>query len=482
MKKIIYFLCLMFLTSTIKAISPVVDYQVGIYSNRIGDKLYSGQMAFIFMDNHIVYCLEPFQLVGKTYYENDTFLSRYDSETIEYFELVAYYGYDSINRNDIYYYMAAQELIWERILGGDYVYWTTEIDGNGNRINIDSYKDEIINNINRYYLKPSFDNKYFSLPFFDTDKIYDSNNIFDTYDQFDYEGNNIVEKNDKGFVVTILEEGKQRISYSKTIKTNNETKVYTGTGNQTLASFGIDKTISGGFSIFGRDYYTNLSVVFYEEESKQLITDVKFEMDSDNELKGKWKNINGKYHYSEPLYEGKYNINVLEEYEVISNSEFEVNKKDLQKETIVNIYLRKKEDNNLKNEIIEDKGEEKLEDSDIGEDGNVIVDDEIQIEDSNKDNNVIEDDKVQIENSIIDNSKKEDLKMKEDIVDIKITNNKIENINDNIETNIIYQNLITNKNELIELPNTYNYNFKKYILLFITFIIGIIIHEKEIRN
>ena len=72
--------------------------------------------------------------------------------------------------------------------------------------------------------------------------------------------------------------------------------------------------------------------------------------------------------------------------------------------------------------------------------------------------------------------------MKEDIVDIKITNNKIENINDNIETNIIYQNLITNKNELIELPNTYNYNFKKYILLFITFIIGIIIHEKEIRN
>lgn len=444
MKKIIYFLCLMFLTSTIKAISPVVDYQVGIYSNRIGDKLYSGQMAFIFMDNHIVYCLEPFQLVGKTYYENDTFLSRYDSETIEYFELVAYYGYDSINRNDIYYYMAAQELIWERILGGDYVYWTTEIDGNGNRINIDSYKDEIINNINRYYLKPSFDNKYFSLPFFDTDKIYDSNNIFDTYDQFNYEGNNIVEKNDKGFVVTILEEGKQRISYSKTIKTNNETKVYTGTGNQTLASFGIDRTISGGFSIFGRNYYTNLSVVFYEEESKQLITDVKFEMNSDNE--------------------------------------FEVNKKDLQKETIVNIYLRKKEDNNLKNEIIEDKGEEKLEDSDIGEDGNVIVDNEIQIENSNKDNNVIEDDKVQIENSIIDNNKKEDLEFKEDIVDIKITNNVIENINDNIETNIIYQNLITNKTELIELPNTYNYNLKKYILLFITFIIGIIIYEKEIRS
>ena len=80
------------------------------------------------------------------------------------------------------------------------------------------------------------------------------------------------------------------------------------------------------------------------------------------------------------------------------------------------------------------------------------------------------------------NNKKDDLEFKEDIVDIKITNNVIENINDNIETNIIYQNLITNKTELIELPNTYNYNLKKYILLFITFIIGIIIYEKEIRS
>ena len=224
MKKIIYFISIMFLAVSIKAISPEVNYQEGIYSNRIGDQLYSGQMAFMFIDNHIVYCLEPFEIVGKTYYEDNNYLNRFDEATIEYFELVAYYGYNS-ERNSIYYYMAAQEIIWEKILGGDYVYWTTGINGTGDIINIDSYKNEIINNVNAFYMEPSFEEKFYSLPFFEENLIYDENGIFNTYTEYGYGGSNQIKKIDNGFKITILEEGETTINYSKVLKTNNNTIV-----------------------------------------------------------------------------------------------------------------------------------------------------------------------------------------------------------------------------------------------------------------
>ena len=275
MKKFIYFLSIMMFAVSIKAISPEVNYQEGIYSNRIGDKLYSGQMAFIFMNEHIVYCLEPFEIVGKTYYEDRDYLNRFDEATIEYFELVAYYGYNS-ERNSIYHYMAAQEIIWEKILGGDYVYWTTGINGTGDIINIDSYKNEIIDNVNAFYMKPSFEEKFYSLPFFEENLIYDENGIFNTYTEYGYGGSNQIERIDSGFKITILEEGETTINYSKVLKTNNDTVVYTGKGNQPLASFGINKVKSGNLYIYGREYATRLSLIFYDNKTKERINDVDF--------------------------------------------------------------------------------------------------------------------------------------------------------------------------------------------------------------
>ena len=51
--------------------------------------------------------------------------------------------------------MAAQELIWERIIG-DRVYWTTEKNGQV-EINITEYKDEIKKYVEQFYTKPFFD-------------------------------------------------------------------------------------------------------------------------------------------------------------------------------------------------------------------------------------------------------------------------------------------------------------------------------------
>ena len=51
--------------------------------------------------------------------------------------------------NDIYYYMATQEIIWE-YLDDIEIEWTNVLDINGERVNIDNYKDEIINLVNDY--------------------------------------------------------------------------------------------------------------------------------------------------------------------------------------------------------------------------------------------------------------------------------------------------------------------------------------------
>lgn len=481
MKKLIYFMSIMFLVLgfkvvSIKAVSPEVIYQENIYSNRIGDKLYSGQMGFEFMDGHIAYCLEPFEIVGKTYYENSEYLSRFDESTIEYFELVAYYGYNS-ERNSIYYYMAAQEIIWEKIMGGDYVYWTTGIDGTGDIINIDSYKNEILDNVNRFYLRPSFEENLYSFPFFDEMVIYDSNNVFKDYNSYQYEGNNQVIKNDKGFKIIILEEGKQVINYSKTLKTDNSTIVYTGTGNQTLASFGINKTISGKVSIFGQPYSTRLNLIFYDNKTKQKIDNVDFIIKNENELSSNWINDDGIYYYNIPIKEGKYEIEV-NDYIIVSDDYFIIKKEDLTKYTTIEVYLDKKVEEPI--EEIKPDEEEIPKDETEKEPDNI----EPEIPDKKE-----EQPKIEEENPIVpgDVDITPDVSEEEIIIpseDLKQDKNEIlyldkENSTDNQEIN--EETLLIDNKIFEELPNTSNYNLIIYTVLILNLFIGIIIYEKN-RN
>ena len=443
MKKIIYFISIMFLAVSIKAISPEVNYQEGIYSNRVGDQLYSGQMAFMFIDDHIVYCLEPFEIVGKTYYEDNNYLNRFDEATIEYFELVAYYGYNS-ERNSIYYYMAAQEIIWEKILGGDYVYWTTGINGTGDIINIDSYKNEIINNVNAFYMEPSFEEKFYSLPFFEENLIYDENGIFNTYTEYGYGGSNQIKKIDNGFKITILEEGEATINYSKVLKTNNNTIVYTGIGNQPLASFGINKIKSGNLYIYGREYATRLSLIFYDNKTKERINEVDFNV---KELDNNWGKENDIYNYGISVGEGKYTLEV-NNYNIVGNDYFIIDKEDMKENTIVEVYLESKEETKIV-EPNDNESEDKIDKEEI-------------IDEENKSDYDIILDKESENNSTI-----------EDI--------KTDVINNDDESNFTeIQNKTSNK-IFEELPNTSNYNLVIYILLLLNLFTGIILYEKA-RN
>ena len=339
--------------------------------------------------------------------------------------------------------MAAQEIIWEKILGGDYVYWTTGINGTGDIINIDSYKNEIIDNVNAFYMKPSFEEKFYSLPFFEENLIYDENGIFNTYTEYGYGGSNQIERIDSGFKITILEEGETTINYSKVLKTNNDTVVYTGKGNQPLASFGINKVKSGNLYIYGREYATRLSLIFYDNKTKERINDVDFNV---KELDDNWGKWNGVYNYGVAIGEGKYTIEV-NDYEIVGNNYFIINKEDMKKNTIIEVYLEKHESKDETN--IDEPTDKDLDDDKSNDEEITLPDDKEQEDKQPIDEEIYEEPNFNGESDIT---------------------NKIQDIN-------------VSKNDKVfeELPNTSNYNLFIYILLIINLFIGIILYEKT-RN
>lgn len=103
------------------------------------------------LNERIAYCIELGVDINSEIY-NSTFdfnISNLSREKIEYIKNVSYFGYGYGEHNDIYYYMATQEIIWE-YLDDIEIEWTNVLDINGERVNIDNYKNKIINLVNDY--------------------------------------------------------------------------------------------------------------------------------------------------------------------------------------------------------------------------------------------------------------------------------------------------------------------------------------------
>jgi hypothetical protein len=131
LKKIIFFMLLSFMfISPTKAMSPVVEYQNNFYSNRIApDKTYSGKLGYIVADGRVIFCVDPYHLIGTNYIVNNDYFSNFSEEDLIYMKLIVNYVDEFLQNRNIFYYMAAQELIWERIIGDDTVFWTTGENG-----------------------------------------------------------------------------------------------------------------------------------------------------------------------------------------------------------------------------------------------------------------------------------------------------------------------------------------------------------------
>ena len=96
------------------------------------------------LNDRVSYCIDLGVDVTTEIYNstNDFSVSYLSKEQIEFIRSISYYGYKYVGHDDYRYYMAAQEIIWE-YLSGIGVEWTNELNVNGERVNIDEYKNEI---------------------------------------------------------------------------------------------------------------------------------------------------------------------------------------------------------------------------------------------------------------------------------------------------------------------------------------------------
>lgn len=110
------------------------------------------------MNERVAYCIElGVDIITDIYHSTGDFSASYlSSDQIDYIRSISYFGYQYLGHDDYRYYMAAQELIWE-YLSNINIEWTNVLDVNGTRINIESYKAEILNLRRRYYNQASFD-------------------------------------------------------------------------------------------------------------------------------------------------------------------------------------------------------------------------------------------------------------------------------------------------------------------------------------
>ena len=111
---------------------------------------FNGEEHLYYLDmytlNGIVsYCVELGKgITTEWYHSTENFgLSSLSDDAKKYVQEISYFGYLYPGHSSHFYYMAAQELIWEYLSGGS-VEWTTILDKNGPRINIKSYKSEIL--------------------------------------------------------------------------------------------------------------------------------------------------------------------------------------------------------------------------------------------------------------------------------------------------------------------------------------------------
>ena len=161
------------------------------------------------MNGRVAYCIDlGTDIITDIYNSTDNFLSTSLSASyIDYIKLMGYFGYLYDGHDDYQYYMAAQELIWEMLDSSAEIEWTNVLDVNGERINIETYKNEIETLAGRYLVRPRFKTIKSSYVVGDEIVLVDDRDVLSGYEiqSVDYSdvsinGNNLVIKvgNKKG--------------------------------------------------------------------------------------------------------------------------------------------------------------------------------------------------------------------------------------------------------------------------------------------
>ena len=311
-KHILFFLLFSFiLINPIKAMTPNVEYIDGVYSNRVAsnNETFYGQLGFIVVDGKVVFCLEPYALIGDNYNINNDYLNSLSQDKLDYIELVSNYVNDKIQNRDVNYYMAAQELIWEKIIGSDKVYYTTQNQTKGTVINIDSYKNEIENYVNSFYIKPSFDGTFVSDNFYKTITLTDTNNVLSQYEIVN-DSKNQVFKSNNSLIIRILSSELSTIKLVKKVSSGSPTYYHSSNG-QDIADMTSEKEVVSTIQIQANNLYNeNVTFQFLDNQTFEKLDNYEFKitnLDTSEEIIARTQDG----HYTINLKAGKYEFSAV---------------------------------------------------------------------------------------------------------------------------------------------------------------------------
>lgn len=299
----------------VSAITPKVIYMENIYSNRVlGEQKMNGKLGYIYINGQIAFCIDPFRIIGNEYSTQDELYSTlYTEEEKRQISLIIHYGAGTHPSNP-YYYMATQELIW-RIKGeGDY-YFTTSDSFEGERINVETYKEEILKKVSSHNLLPSFSDTTVIAQLYDDVYLRDENNVINYY-QLSNSSKNKISKKENGLSIKFLDENSTELVLNSKTVSGSSSHIYVGNGQNLLtASLDEEKTTVVHLKTEGVSYYLNIQFL---ENNQSIFGKVKFKIYNCNTSQfienGKIYESNyfGDFHSDFKLELGTYEISYVE--------------------------------------------------------------------------------------------------------------------------------------------------------------------------
>ena len=259
-KIIILFLVIVILNIGINAYagtndSTLVRNQVdGIYAIApLSDRTHLYNLEVYKMNGKTSYCIEIGKKITTEIYNSTDNTNEQQSitnltkEQLDYIKAIAYFGYEYNNHTDIKYYMASQELIWEYLNNID-ITWTNELNINGARINIDTYKEEINNLATRYI-------KALSLPTSEAYTIGTTHTLTDNSLEFynvSSKNNNPVNISGNNLNITINTNSTKKDTITLTRKNyyNESAKIYNFNDSQIMLSAGNLKKLEHNIEVY----------------------------------------------------------------------------------------------------------------------------------------------------------------------------------------------------------------------------------------
>lgn len=185
MKKIFAVLSFLLLFGGVKAEEAQISYHKleGIYYNlNVNGTIQSNTVTMFDLSGRTAYCIEPGVEINTRYYDitdwGSVSISSKDKDLIE---KIGYYGYEYPGHQNGYYYIGAQELIWQVVNPDISITWTSGKNMSGEIIDVTKYKNEIMSLVEKHSMIPSFSFESFKGEIGTTLTLEDTNNVLSDY-------------------------------------------------------------------------------------------------------------------------------------------------------------------------------------------------------------------------------------------------------------------------------------------------------------